>query len=76
MTTPGKASPKSGAVKEDQLNRLAPAARDAQLGTVLADLIAQHNALLADVNALRAAYTATGAAPAATALPVAPLADR
>ena len=52
------ASTKSAAVKKDQLNRMAPAARDAQLGSVVEDLIAQINALRADLDALRTAYHA------------------
>lgn len=51
-------STKTAAVKKDQLNRMAPAARDAQLGSVVADLIAQNNALRADLAALRTAYNA------------------
>lgn len=51
-------SNKTAAVKKDQLNRMAPAARDAQLGAVIEDLIAQNNALRADVSALRAKYNA------------------
>ncbi len=34
-----------------QLNRMNPAAADAKLGDVLADLIAKHNALLAKLDA-------------------------
>jgi hypothetical protein len=46
-------SPKSAAVKQDQLNRAMPAARDAALGDVVADLIATANALRADLTEMR-----------------------
>ena len=69
-------SPKSADTKQDQLNRMNPAARDAQLGDVVADLIANYNKLLADVTALRTAYGASGAAPAITAEAVAGLDQR
>jgi hypothetical protein len=36
---------------QDELDRMAPAARDAALGDVLNDLITQHNALLAHLDA-------------------------
>lgn len=51
-------TPKSTAVKEDQLNRMAPAARDAALGDVIVDLMAQVNALVTDVNNLRTRHNA------------------
>jgi hypothetical protein len=35
----------------DELNRLAPAAFNAQMGTVLADLVAKHNALCVKLDA-------------------------
>ena len=40
------------------LNRTTPAARDAQMGQVVADLITQVNALVADLAALRTQYNA------------------
>lgn len=41
------------------LNRLTPAARDAALGQVIADLIAQNNALVADLGTMRTKLNAT-----------------
>lgn len=47
-------SPKSEAQKIDQLNRMMPAARDVQLGSLLNDLVYQINAVIADNVATRA----------------------
>lgn len=47
---------KSDAQHAADLDRLSPAARDAKIGTVLTDLIATVNALVADNVALRAKY--------------------
>ena len=42
---------KSKAVLVNQLDRMAPATRDAKLGTKLNELITQHNALCAKLDA-------------------------
>jgi hypothetical protein len=47
-------SPKTKAVKIDQINRMLPAARDAQLGAVIGDLVDQLNNVIADNVATRA----------------------
>lgn len=44
----------------DHLNRCMPAAHDVQLGQVLADLIGQHNALLAHLDSANVAGVGNG----------------
>lgn len=47
---------KPAATVQAELNRMAPPAREAMLGTLLAELIANNNALVADLTALRTQY--------------------
>ncbi len=47
---------KTAATIQAELNRMAPPAREAMLGTLLAELIAHNNALVADLTALRTQY--------------------
>lgn len=47
---------------DDELNRMAPAAKRARLGSVLYDLIASHNALVGKYNALLAKLDSNHAA--------------
>jgi len=52
------ASTKSESTLQEQLNRLAPAARDAHLGDVIEDLITNYNLLQASYVALGTKYAA------------------